>query len=159
MKALAFLLVLSCSVALAGGAAPDTPSPAALQPPAAIQTPAGQTSAPQILETWEGTYLCRQGLTGARLHVTEWNGQTFKIVGEMFPVNGNPSVPRGKAELWGTLDGPRLNLTGYRWIEQPAGYMIPGQLGATAQFSADYRSVNLRLDGNDAGCMTAESNA
>lgn len=135
--------LLLASVALAGGAGPK-PQPA---------------PQPQFLEVWEGTYTCVQGITGARLSIQEFSGQTFKLLGEMYPVPSNPNVPKGRAELWGTMQGDlssgTLNLTGWRWLVQPQGYFLD-KLSARYELSADYRHIKLTIDPPMQGCMGGE---
>lgn len=139
MTKLLALLPLLLTSALAGGAGP--------QPQA------------QFLEVWEGTYTCNQGVTGARLSIREFSGNTFKLLGEMYPVASNPSVPRGRAELWGTMQGDlssgKLNLTGWRWLVQPQGYEL-GQFSARYELSSDYRSIKLTIDPPMMGCTGGE---
>ncbi len=139
-KMLALLPLLAAS-ALAGGAGP-APAPAL---------------PPQFLEVWEGTYTCAQGVTGARLNIREWNGQTFKLLGEMYPVGSIPGVPRGRAELWGNLQGDlssgQLNITGWRWLMQPQGYVLD-KLSAHYELSSDYRHIKLTIDPPTTGSLT-----
>lgn len=143
MKKLVLLPLLLLSSALAGGAGPR-PQPVAT---------------PQFLEVWEGIYTCAQGVTGARLSIQEFGGDTFKLLGEMYPVASNPGVPRGRAELWGTMQGDlssgQLNLIGGRWLVQPQDYVLP-KLSAHYELSSDYRRIKLTIDPPTMGCTGGE---
>lgn len=139
MKTFALVPLLLLSSALAGGAGPKPQ--------------------PQFLEVWEGTYTCAQGVTGARLNIQEFSGDKFKLLGEMYPVASNPGVPRGRAELWGTMQGDlnsgTLNLTGGRWLVQPQDYVLP-KLSARYELSEDYRRIKLTIDPPMMGCTGGE---
>lgn len=139
MRKFALLLPLLAASALAGGAGPAPAAPS--------------------LEVWEGTYTCAQGVTGARLNITRWDGQTFRLLGEMYPVAGHPGVPRGRAELWGTLSGDlregQINLTGWRWLLRPQGYDL-AQISARYVLSSDYRNIKLTIDPAQFGCTGGE---
>ncbi len=138
MKKFALLPVVLLSSALAGGAGPA---------PAAAYS-----------EVWEGSYSCAGGPTnaGARISIADWSGNTFRVIGEMYPLPSSPQVPRGKAELRGTFDGNRVTLTGGRWLNRPEGYALPEHLSGTLALGNDYRSFTLKLDPNDLGCTLGE---
>lgn len=77
----------------------------------------------------------------------------------MYPVASNPGVPRGRAELWGTMQGDlsngTLNLTGGRWLVQPQDYVLP-KLSARYELSEGYRRIELTIDPPMQGCTGGE---
>jgi hypothetical protein len=91
---------------------------------------------------WRGTYLCGQGVTGARLTVQREAGSAIEARFDFFAVPMNPGVPSGAFELQGTVDVARhsIRLVPTRWIHQPLGYAWAGITGV-------YDPVTGALDG------------
>ncbi|WP_291423530.1 hypothetical protein [Deinococcus sp.] len=125
---------------------------------AALAGGTGPAPAAAYSEVWEGSYSCAGGPTnaGARISIADWSGNTFRVIGDMYPLPSSPQVPRGQAELRGTFSGNRLTLTAGRWLNRPEGYALPEHLSGTLALGNDDRSFTLKLDPNDLSCTLGE---
>lgn len=98
--------------------------------------------------TWEGTYVCSQGLTKLKL-VIEANSTTDIDAVFLFSAHPqNPSVPSGSFRMEGNLevfDSPDipelLDLKATTWINRPSGYN-------TVDLRGDVSSSNRRISGD-----------
>jgi len=80
--------------------------------------------------TWEGTYVCGQGLTKLRLEIDAKSSNDIDAVFNFSAHSSNPSVPSGSFRMKGSysaFNSPNipalLELKGTSWIERPSGYV------------------------------------
>ncbi|WP_158071231.1 serine/threonine-protein kinase [Streptomyces sp. CB00455] len=85
-------------------------------------TPAAQTL--PVVGSWQGTYLCGQGLTRLDLKVTSPGGHALAAVFTFSAHPDNPGVPNGSFTMVGSFENGRMTLRGDRWVDQPAGYLM-----------------------------------
>lgn len=90
----------------------------------------GQSQVEFLNGTWEGTYICRQGLTSLKLVITAKSSNDIDAVFNFFAHPSNPSVPSGSFRMKGsyTVSNSQntpalLNLKGTSWIKQPPGWI------------------------------------
>jgi hypothetical protein len=83
---------------------------------------------PAIAGEWTGKYICSQGITALRLHISHGRGQTITATFSFGPLPENPKVPEGAYRMAGTYDAAsrHMKLSGVKWIEAPAGYVMIG---------------------------------
>jgi hypothetical protein len=86
--------------------------------------------------TWEGTYVCRQGLTSIRLTIAAQSTNEIDAVFYFSAHPRNPSVPSGAFRMVGTYrvfnstQIPNLlELKPTNWINRPRGYGTVGLSG------------------------------
>jgi hypothetical protein len=84
---------------------------------------------------WSGKYVCRQGVTGARLVLSE---DGSRALFHFYGLPENPGVPEGCFSMSGFFDqaSGELNLTAGKWIVRPRNYMtanVAGNLDANGQ--------------------------
>ncbi|MCX4545724.1 serine/threonine protein kinase [Streptomyces sp. NBC_01565] len=118
------------------GAAAGTPSAAASSPDAragstrppttrAAVPPSASVSQPlPVVGSWQGTYLCGQGLTRLDLTITSPGGHALEAVFAFSAHPDNPGVPNGSFTMTGSFQNGRMTLRGDRWINQPPGYLM-----------------------------------
>lgn len=73
--------------------------------------------------TWEGEYVCSQGVTGMTLTIVDTGGDLDAVV-EWFEVESNPGIDPGAYAMEGSINGTELRLEATEWIDQPEGYMM-----------------------------------
>jgi hypothetical protein len=80
--------------------------------------------------TWEGTYLCQQGLTRLKLVIKAKNLKNVDATFTFSAHASNPTVPSGSFKMkgiyteMGSVDVPdTLELKATNWISQPSGYV------------------------------------
>ncbi|MCU0544409.1 MAG: hypothetical protein MUE44_19910 [Oscillatoriaceae cyanobacterium Prado104] len=80
--------------------------------------------------TWEGTYVCGQGLTRFKLAIAANSTAEIDAVFTFFAHPRNPSVPSGSFRMVGTytsFNSPEipglLELKATTWINRPSGYL------------------------------------
>lgn len=98
--------------------------------------------------TWEGTYRCRQGLTGMKLTVFVVDDHEVEATFEFFPVKSNPNVPRGSYVVEGTYTATGFTLQPDHWIKRPGDYIM---VGLEASFSPR-AGQSIRGEITDSGC-------
>jgi Caspase domain len=87
---------------------------------------------------WQGTYNCRQGKIGLKLHLTQGAplgaGGVIAVSGtfEFYPLADNPMAPAGSYEVSGRLAADKIIVGGQRWINRPRG---AGMVGLNGSFS------------------------
>lgn len=130
------------------GTAPARPSPPSAPSPAASPAPDDLGRARDFLGgTWQGTYRCRQGLTGLTLTLFVVDDRTVKATFEFYPVASNPDVPRGSFAMEGSYSATNLTLRPDYWLSRPDTYEMIA-LGAT--FSPRVDAIRGEVD--TAGC-------
>lgn len=86
---------------------------------------------------WQGDYVCAQGSTGLTLSIapaapprgakrsTRADAAPVTALFRFYPVDANPSVPRGCFEMSGTVApaARKVELTAGRWLLHPDGYV------------------------------------
>lgn len=98
--------------------------------------------------TWEGTYRCRQGLTGMKLTVFVVDDHEVEATFEFFPVKSNPDVPRGSFVVEGSYTATGFTLQPGHWIKRPGDYVM---VGLEASFSPR-AGQSIRGEVADSGC-------
>ncbi|MEV0454047.1 hypothetical protein [Catellatospora methionotrophica] len=98
--------------------------------------------------TWEGTYRCRQGLTGLKLTVFVVDEHEVEAMFEFFPVSSNPGVPRGSFVLDGTYTATGFTLLPGHWVKRPGDYVM---VGLEASFAAA-AGQSIRGEVTDSAC-------
>jgi hypothetical protein len=80
--------------------------------------------------TWEGTYICEQGLTKMKLIIKAQSTTNIDAIFVFSAHASNPTVPSGSFTMKGTyanldsVDVPdTLELKAINWISRPSGYM------------------------------------
>ncbi|MFC7240920.1 hypothetical protein ACFQO7_00370 [Catellatospora aurea] len=162
---LAGVAALVALVLVAGGAwyliqRPDSPAapnlvvaptPTASPSPLPSPTPSEDrlTAARAYLNgTWEGTYRCRQGLTGLKLVIFVVDDHEVEATFEFFPVKSNPNVPRGSYVVEGSYTATGFTLEPDHWIKRPGDYIM---VGLEASFSP-LAGQSIRGEITDPGC-------
>ncbi|HEY9872414.1 MAG TPA: hypothetical protein V6D12_03215 [Candidatus Obscuribacterales bacterium] len=106
--------------------------------------------------TWEGTYVCGQGLTNLKLVIKAKSTTEIDAVFLFSPHPNHPNVPsgsfrmKGNLEVFDSADIPDfLNLKTTSWINRPSGY-------ETVDLRGDVSKSNRRITGNviTSGCST-----
>lgn len=98
--------------------------------------------------TWQGTYICRQGLTNLKLIIKAKTPTNINAV-FIFSANAsNPTVPSGSFRMKGTYENfkdadisNRLELKATDWISQPSGWV-------TVDLQGNVSSSEKRIVGN-----------
>ncbi|WP_155371302.1 hypothetical protein [Catellatospora vulcania] len=98
--------------------------------------------------TWEGTYRCRQGLTGLKLTLFVVDDHEVEATFEFFPVSSNPNVPRGSFVLEGSYSATGFTLQPDHWVKRPGEYVM---VGLDASFSPR-AGQSIRGEVTDAAC-------
>ena len=76
-----------------------------------------------VIGTWRGTYTAGQGITGADLIITDYDGEKITALFYFYPVSENPDVPVGCYHMEGTISSDlHIVLNGTEWIQQPNDY-------------------------------------
>jgi hypothetical protein len=89
--------------------------------------------------TWEGRYVCGQGVTGLTLTVTDDHNpnapHALTATFNFYAVEENPSVPSGAFTMSGTHSPARnsIVLTGGDWLERPTDYEVVNLYGRHAR--------------------------
>lgn len=99
--------------------------------PSATRAAEPRTSAPRtpsarpvpVVGSWQGTYLCGQGLTRLDLRITSPGGRTLEAVFAFSAHPDNPTVPNGSFSMVGSFEDGRMILRADRWINRPPGYL------------------------------------
>jgi hypothetical protein len=108
----------------------------------------------QLNGSWQGTYICPQGLTGLRLVVEAKSENEVYAMFNFFPHPTNPSVPPGSFRMKGSYTSfassqipDVLKLSATSWIKQPPGYR-------TVDLEGNVDLTQGKLDGRilDPGC-------
>lgn len=108
--------------------------------------------------TWEGSYICTQGLTKLKLVIEVKSTTDINAVFLFSEHPSNLGGPSGRfrmegyLEVFDSLDIPDLLvLKGTTWINQPSGYQ-------TVDLRGDVSSSNRKITGNvvNSGCSTFE---
>ena len=73
--------------------------------------------------TWQGEYICNQGLTGLTLTVMPSEAGAVRAVFRFYHVDGNPGVPDGCFAMSGSVSGDQLHLEAGSWLYRPRGYV------------------------------------
>jgi len=104
--------------------------------------------------TWEGTYVCGQGLTKLKLVIEAKNTTEINAVFLFSAHPKNPNVPSGSYRMKGSLevfDSPDipdfLDLKATSWINRPSGY-------ETVDLRGDVSKSKRRITGNVSRCST-----
>jgi hypothetical protein len=106
--------------------------------------------------TWEGTYVCLQGLTNLKLVVKAKSTTEIDAVFLFSAHPQNPNIPSGRFRMTGNLeilnskDMPNLlDLKATTWINRPADWL-------TVDLRGDISSSKRRITGNvlTPGCST-----
>jgi hypothetical protein len=74
--------------------------------------------------SWQGTYVCSQGITGLRLDVQASSGGALRATFNFYPVPANSSVPSGSYAMTGFVDPAGVFLYQDHWISQPSGWVM-----------------------------------
>ncbi|MFD3720763.1 protein kinase [Streptomyces sp. NPDC058674] len=112
-----------------GGTRPEGAGPATTRLPArppATRTPGPRSPSAQplpVVGSWQGTYLCGQGLTRLDLRITSPGGRALAAVFAFSAHPDNPTVPNGSFTMVGSFENGRMVLRADRWINQPPGYL------------------------------------
>ncbi|MFD0593104.1 hypothetical protein ACFQZ4_11590 [Catellatospora coxensis] len=128
-----------------------TPTASAAPTPSPSPSPSTDdlTAARAFLSgTWEGTYRCRQGLTGMKLVLFVVDDHEVEATFEFFPVKSNPNVPRGSFVVEGSYTATGFTLQPGHWIKRPGDYVM---VGLEASFSPR-AGQSIRGEVADAGC-------
>jgi hypothetical protein len=108
--------------------------------------------------TWDGSYICGQGLTKLRLVIEAKSTTEINAVFLFSPHPQNPNVPSGRFRMVGTLEVFKssdipdlLDLKATTWINRPSGYM-------TVDLRGDISKSQRKITGNvvNPGCSTFE---
>jgi hypothetical protein len=108
--------------------------------------------------TWDGSYICRQGLTKLRLVIEAKSTTEINAVFLFSPHPQNPNVPSGRFRMVGTLEvfnssdiPDLLDLKATAWINRPSGY-------ETVDLRGDISKSQRKITGNviTPGCSTFE---
>jgi hypothetical protein len=106
--------------------------------------------------TWEGTYVCRQGLTRLKLVIKAQSETDIDAVFLFSAHPNNPSVPSGSFRMKGSFESfnspdiPNLlSLDGTSWIDGSSGY-------ETVDLKGNISSSKRKITGNitTPGCST-----
>lgn len=126
-----------------------------------IQVPQSRSQLSQVSflnGTWEGSYICPQGLTRLKLLINAKSTTNIDAVFMFSAHPRNPGVPSGRFRMEGTLevfDSPEmpdlLDLKGTAWINQPSGWFM-------VDLKGDVSSSKRKITGNipQPGCSTFE---
>jgi hypothetical protein len=84
-----------------------------------------ETNSPNLAGSWEGTYLCGQGLTNLNLLISQNNSSEITAIFDFHANRSNPSVASGSYWMKGTYNSKtqEIVLKATEWISQPSGYV------------------------------------
>jgi hypothetical protein len=108
--------------------------------------------------TWEGSYICRQGLTKLKLIIEAKSTTNIDAVFLFSAHPQNPNTPSGRFRMQGTLEvfsspdiPDLLDSKATTWINQPSGF-------ETVDLRGDVSSSRRKITGNvvNPGCSTFE---
>lgn len=106
--------------------------------------------------TWEGTYMCSQGLTNLRLEIVAKSTTDIDTVFYFSAPSSNPSVSSGSFRMKGiyqVFNSPKipnlLELKATSWINQPNGYFTVDLLG---NVFPDEKRITGQVKSNISGC-------
>jgi hypothetical protein len=128
------------------------------QPDAPAQSQPVPSRVGYLNGVWEGSYMCRQGLTRLRLVI---QAKSTSEVGAVFAFSAhpqNPNVPAGSFKMSGSLKvfnavnvPDKLDLRATSWIRQPPGY-------STVDLRGEVSPSRSKITGNVLfpGCTTFE---
>ena len=104
-----------------------------------------------IADTWNGDYVCAQGLTNLELEVSGASDDLIAIF-RFSEHHTNPGVPSGSYSLTGSLDcSGNLVLEPEAWIDDPGNYKMVGLEG---MLSTDGKTLSGEVASTD--CETFE---
>lgn len=83
----------------------------------------GAGIAAEINGTWQGSYICNQGLTGLTLTVAPTKDGSARGVFRFYQVDENPGVPDGCFAMSGTVSGNGIQLQAEAWLYRPKHYV------------------------------------
>ncbi len=98
---------------------------------AALLLPAVGNGA-EVGGTWQGSYICNQGLTGLTLTVVPSPHGAAKGVFRFYQVDANPGVPDGCFAMSGNVFGDELRLQAGKWLFRPFGYVTVDLAGSVS---------------------------
>lgn len=108
----------------------ESPEPSSESPEPVNESPSPEPEPPAsvgLVGTWQGSYVCAQGLTGLRLTIEAGPSPgEVRALFSFFPLSTNPGVPRGSYYMRGAYTSGWLRLEGYQWIQRPYGYVMVG---------------------------------
>jgi Caspase domain len=85
---------------------------------------------------WAGSYSCRQGKIGLKLHLLQGaelgGGGVMALTGtfEFYPLTENPTAPAGSYEVSGRLAADKIIVNGRHWTNRPRGAGMVGLNGS-----------------------------
>ncbi|MEO6863703.1 MAG: hypothetical protein ABI180_19530 [Microcoleus sp.] len=142
MSRLALIFITGCLLMNTIEVAKANPNQLAQLP----QSPSISSQLQLLTGTWEGTYVCAQGLTRLKLVIAANSTTEINAVFTFFPHPSNPSVPSGSFRMIGTYTNFNsreipglLELKGTTWIIRPSGYMTVDLRGNL--FTSDNRII------------------
>jgi len=102
-------------------------------------------SCENINGVWKGIYICAQGETNVTMNI-EQNQCELSTIFDFSESPNNPGVPSGSARLTGSIDNNgQFNLTGFEWLDQPAGWIIADVQGTTTNSKSN---IEVTICGN-----------
>jgi tetratricopeptide (TPR) repeat protein len=111
-----------------------------------------ETVTPQpsiIAASWQGSYVCGQGVTGLNIIVTGASDYTITAIFDFYPLPGNANVPSGSFTMTGKYSATGVFLTPVQWLVQPRGY---GMVGLSGQLTSGGQVLSGTVTGLD--CTT-----
>ncbi|MCY0946891.1 serine/threonine-protein kinase [Streptomyces antarcticus] len=103
-------------------ATPRTATPGSSAPGSSGPRTSSARAVP-VVGSWQGTYLCGQGLTRLDLRITSPGGKVLEAVFAFSAHSDNPTVPNGSFTMVGSFEDGRMTLRADRWINRPPGYL------------------------------------
>lgn len=97
----------------------------------------GAVDASAMQGTWQGTYVCAQGLTALSLDVTAQPNGDLTATFDFSAVPSNPSVPTGSYSMTGHFYPGSVVLRQNQWINHPSGYDMVDVVGSPPSAGAD----------------------
>lgn len=109
---------------------------------------------PPVTGTWEGTYICNQGVTGLTLTIEAGSEGALTGTFEFYAVPENPDVPSGSFHLAGTYTGGELTLIGTDWIDRPGNYITVDLQADAPGITPDHITGTVTPSDGTPGCTT-----
>lgn len=134
------LIGLMCASLGCGGAARETTSTTVVHADVVITTTNGYRV--EGTSTWEGRYVCTQGVTGLTLELRGTGGTSVSATFQFYGVPENPGVPTGAYVLTGVIRGDgTIELVPDHWLAQPERYVMVGMWGVLDRASGVMRGA------------------
>jgi hypothetical protein len=105
------------------------------------------SEAKKLIGNWEGSYVCKQGITGITLRITHLPDGHIGGLFEFYPIEANPNIPKGASEIRVLVGPVHTFIQPIRWVKRPRGYQFVNFIGKLNEQSS---TISGKIDSD--GC-------